>query len=90
VFVKKASPSHRRNYSEGAFEEGARAVKRNKDKTMLYAADDMSSQEYMQNFHRMRHLTHDDARVEWLAWLVVLGLFITAILGTGCTYGVLF
>jgi hypothetical protein len=61
-------------------------VKPNRDKTILHAADDMSSQEYIRKYCQIRSLSHDDVKIEWLAWLVVLGLFITAILETGCSH----
>ena len=63
---------------------------KDKDKTTLDLADDMNPQECMQKFYQLPHLSQEDAKVEWLAWLVVLGLFVTAILETGCSYQVLF
>ena len=65
-------------------------MKRNRHKTMLDVTDAISSQEYIRKFCHMRSLSRDDLKMEWLAWLVVLGLFITAILETGCSHQVLF
>jgi len=63
---------------------------KDKDRTTLDLPDDMNPQEFMQKFYQLPHLSQEDAKVEWLAWLVVLGLFVMAILETGCSYQVLF
>lgn len=43
----------------------------------------------MWNFYQLPHLSHD-AKIERLAWLVVLGWFLTAILEIRYSYQVLF
>ncbi len=63
-------------------------MERSEDKTMLHAIEDMSSQN-IRDFCQKRQ-SHDDVKIEWFAWLVVLGLFITAILETGCCHHALF
>ena len=56
---------------------------KDKNKTNLHLVDDMSPQELMGTLHQMPHLAQEDAKIEWLAWLVVLGLFATVIMQTG-------
>jgi len=51
-------------------------------KTITTPVDD-SHQELMLRYYRFSHLSRKDAKVEWLAWLLVLGLCATAILQTG-------
>lgn len=63
---------------------------KDEDRTTLQFADDMNPQDFMRKFYQLPHLSQEDAKVEWLAWLVVLGLLVTAILETGCSYLVLF
>ncbi len=87
---QKASPSLDGGiHSVGCLKEGAWDVKRNRYKTMLHVIDDMTCQKYNRKFCQMRNLSHD-AKIERLAWLVVLGWFITAILETRYFYQVLF
>ena len=52
-------------------------------KTIATLVDD-SHQEFMLRYYQFSHLSRRDAKVEWLAWLLlVLGLCATAILQTG-------
>ncbi|MEP6958587.1 MAG: hypothetical protein ABI980_07635 [Nitrospirota bacterium] len=53
------------------------------DNTTLPLIDDLTSQEFMRRYFRLPHLAKDEAKIELLAWLLVLGLFVTAILQTG-------
>ena len=51
--------------------------------TTITTPVDDSHQEFMLRYYQFSHLSRKDAKVEWLAWLLVLGLFATAILQTG-------
>jgi hypothetical protein len=83
-------PRRRKCTQLAALKKERGSVKRNGHRTMLLVIDDMTSQDYIRKFCQMRRLSHDDVKIEWLAWLVVLVLFITAILETGCSYQILF
>ena len=52
------------------------------DNTTMPLVDDLTPQELMRRY-RLPHLAKDEAKIELLAWLLVLGLFVTAILQTG-------
>jgi len=47
--------------------------------TSLYLADRIIAQECVPDFYRMPHLAKQDAVIERVAWIVVLGLLCTAI-----------
>ena len=49
------------------------------NETRLYLVDGMSSQERMRKYYQVPHLLKNDAAIEWVAWLAVLGLLFTAI-----------
>jgi hypothetical protein len=45
----------------------------------LHLVDEVTSQECVHACYQMRHLSKNDAAVEWVAWLMVLGLLFTTI-----------
>lgn len=45
----------------------------------LHLVDGVTSQECVHACYQMRHLSKNDAAVEWVAWLMVLGLLFTTI-----------
>ena len=49
------------------------------NETHLYLVDGVTSQERVRECYQMRHLSKNDAAIEWVAWLVVLGLLFTTI-----------
>ena len=49
------------------------------NETHLCLVDGVTSQERMREYYQMPHLSKNDAAIEWVAWLVVLGLLFTAI-----------
>jgi hypothetical protein len=49
------------------------------NETHLYLVDGVSSQKRMREYYQMPHLLKNDAAIEWVAWLAVLGLLFTAI-----------
>jgi hypothetical protein len=49
------------------------------NKTHLYLMDGVSSQKRMRKYYQMPHLLKNDAAIEWVAWLAVLGPLFTAI-----------
>ena len=53
------------------------------DNPTMPLVDDLTPQEFMRRHYRLPHLSKDEAKIELLAWLLVLGLFVTAILQTG-------
>lgn len=52
------------------------------DKIIVPVEDDMSPQE-LGRYYQLAQLSREDAKIEWLAWLVVLGVFATVIMQTG-------
>jgi hypothetical protein len=49
----------------------------------LHLVDEVTSQECVHACYQMRHLSKNDAAVEWVAWLMVLSLLFTTIWLTG-------
>lgn len=49
------------------------------NETHLHFVDAVTSQERVRERYEMRHLSKNDAVIEWVAWLLVLGLLFTAI-----------
>jgi hypothetical protein len=45
----------------------------------LHLMDGVISQERVHARYQMQHLSKNDAAIEWVAWLMVLGLLFTAI-----------
>jgi hypothetical protein len=45
----------------------------------LHLMDGVISQERVHTSYQMQHLSKTDAAIEWVAWLMVLGLLFTAI-----------
>ena len=45
----------------------------------LHLMDGLISQERVHARYQMQHLSKNDAAIEWVAWLMVLGLLFTAI-----------
>ena len=45
----------------------------------LHLMDGVISQERVHARYQMQHLSKNDAAIEWVAWLLVLGLLFTAI-----------
>jgi len=45
----------------------------------LHLMDGVISQERVHASYQMQHLSKNDAAIEWVAWLLVLGLLFTAI-----------
>jgi hypothetical protein len=45
----------------------------------LHLMDGVISQERVHARYQMQHLSKNDAAIEWVAWLMVLGLMFTAI-----------
>ena len=45
----------------------------------LHLMDGVISQERVHAPHQMQHLSKNDAAIEWVAWLLVLGVLFTAI-----------
>ena len=45
----------------------------------LHLMDGVISQERVHVRYQMQHLSKNDVAIEWVAWLMVLGLFFTAI-----------
>ncbi len=60
------------------------------DKTTVPLTEGLTPQEFMRRYYKFPHLSKEDARIEWLAWLLMVGLFVTAILETGCAHQNLF
>ena len=53
------------------------------DNPTMPLIDELTPQEFMRRYSRLPHLAKDEAKIELLAWLLALGLFITVILQTG-------
>ena len=53
------------------------------DNTTVPFIDDLTPQKLMRRDYRLPYLAKVDAMIELLAWLLVLGLYVTAILLTG-------
>ena len=49
------------------------------NETHLHLVDAVTSQECLRECYQMRHLSKNDAAIEWVAWLVVLGLLFMTI-----------
>ena len=49
------------------------------NETHLHLVDAVTSQKRLRECYQMRHLSKNDAAIEWVAWLVVLGLLFTTI-----------
>ena len=53
------------------------------DNTTVPFIDDLTPQKFMRRDYRLPYLAKVDAMIELLAWLLVSGLYVTAILLTG-------
>ena len=52
---------------------------RRRQRNAVHVKDGVTSQERVRECYQMRHLSERDTVIEWIAWLVVLGLFLTTI-----------
>lgn len=51
------------------------------DNVIVPVEDDMSQE--LGRYYQLAQLSREDAKIEWLAWLVVLGVVATVIMQTG-------